>query len=254
MASNWSSNFAAIQHTYIPTSGENTNIDDLFKKKEEDINVIKMIEVKDEIVDLIHKKEEIEFTEEEKKIIQEGNDEDTDNFIGKIKEYIQEFIQLQGELNQLNDNFKGEIKILQDNISTLDNMIRFIEKLPEEHKDETIMKTIIESMNELSNKIMKNDKLKETRKEYIQKRKEIEKYIYFIQKLNNFNQCNICPVCFTNTVDHFVDPCGHTFCKDCIKTLRKNPEVDLYEIGRNDNSQCCFCRERIKTIRQLYFL
>ena len=31
-------------------------------------------------------------------------------------------------------------------------------------------------------------------------------------------------------------------------------EVDLYEIGRNDNSQCCFCRERIKTIRQLYFL
>ena len=56
MASNWSSNFAAIQHTYIPTSGENTNIDDLFKKREENINVIKMIEIKDEMVDLIHKK------------------------------------------------------------------------------------------------------------------------------------------------------------------------------------------------------
>ena len=82
----------------------------------------------------------------------------------------------------------------------------------------------------------------------------MEKYIYFIKKLNNFNQCNICPVCFTKTVDHFIDPCGHTFCKDCIQSLRNNPNQDLYEIGRNDNSQCCYCREKIKTIRQLYFL
>ena len=253
MDSSWASNFAGINYTYVPTDN-NTNIDELFKNKEDDNNVVKMIELKDEMVDLIHKKEEIEFTQEEKAVIQEGKDKDTDNLIGKIKEYIQEFIQLQGELNQINDKFKDEIKKLQNNISTLENMIQFLKKLPEEHKDETIMKTIIESMNTLSCKIMKNDKLKETREAYIQKRKEIEKYIYFIQKLNNFNQCNICPVCFTNTVDHFVDPCGHTFCKDCIKTLRKNQEIDLYEIGRIDNSQCFFCRERIKTIRQLYFL
>ena len=78
--------------------------------------------------------------------------------------------------------------------------------------------------------------------------------IYVIKKVNNFNQCNICPLCFEKTVDHFIDPCGHTFCKDCIQKLRKNKELDLYEIGRNDNSQCCFCKEKIKTIRQLYFL
>ena len=136
-----------------------------------------MIELKDEMVDLIHKKEEIEFTQEEKAVIQEGKDKDTDNLIGKIKEYIQEFIQLQGELNHINDKFKDEIKKLQNNISTLENMIQFLKKLPEEHKDETIMKTIIESMNTLSGKIMKNDKLKETREAYIQKRDIIDKGI-----------------------------------------------------------------------------
>ena len=79
-----------------------------------------------------------------------------------------------------------------------------LQKLPKDHKDETIMKSIIDSMNQLSQKILKNEKIKEIKKEYVQQRKEIEKYIYLIKKLNNFNQCNICPVCFTKTVDHFL--------------------------------------------------
>ena len=147
MDSSWASNFAGINYTYVPTDN-NTNIDELFKNKEDDNNVVKMIELKDEMVDLIHKKEEIEFTQEEKAVIQEGKDKDTDNLIGKIKEYIQEFIQLQGELNQINDKFKDEIKKLQNNISTLENMIQFLKKLPEEHKDETIMKTIMQASNQ----------------------------------------------------------------------------------------------------------
>ena len=55
MTSSWMSNFAGINHTYLPT--EDTNIDDLFKKKEEDTNVIKMIELKELLLDLIQGKE-----------------------------------------------------------------------------------------------------------------------------------------------------------------------------------------------------
>ena len=254
MTSSWMSNFAGINHTYLPT--EDTNIDDLFKKKEEDTNVIKMIELKELLLDLIQGKGEIDLTEEERKE-KEGGSEDKkemDTIVERIKEFMKEFIQLQDKLNQINERFQMEIKLLQQNISTIENMISFLQKLPNEHKDETIMKSIIDSMNQLSQKILKNEKIKGIKEEYVQERKVMEKYIHFIKKLNNFNQCNICPVCFTKTVDHFIDPCGHTFCRDCIQSLKKNPELDLYEIGRNDNSQCCYCRERIKTIRQLYFL
>ena len=253
MTSSWMNNFAGINHTYLPT--EDTNIDDLFKKKEEDTNVIKMIELKELLLDLIQGKEEIDLTEEEKKEKEGGEDKkEMDTIVERIKEFIQEFIQLQDKLDKVNERFQMEIRLLQQNISTIENMISFLQKLPNEHKDETIMKSIIDSMNQLSQKILKNEKIKGIKEEYVQQRKEVEKYIYFIKKLNNFNQCNICPVCFTRTVDHFIDPCGHTFCRDCIQSLKKSPELDLYEIGRNDNSQCCYCRERIKTIRPLYFL
>ena len=169
--------------------------------------------------------------------------------------FIQDFLQQQKGLDQINNSFQLELKTLQQNISTIENMISFLQKLPDNHKEEQIMENIIDNMNQLSSKILKNEKIKELKKEYLKKRKIIEKYIYLIKKLNNFNHCNVCPLCFTNTVDHFLDPCGHTFCKSCIQDhLRKNGELDLYQVGRNDNSQCCYCRERIKTVRQLYFL
>ena len=256
MASNWISNFAGVNHmTYIPM--ESTNIDDLFQKqKEGDENIIKMIELKEVLLDLIQGKEEIDITEEEKKEIENGGKENEkmNKTVETIKTLIQEFTQVQDNLNKINERFQTELKLLQQNISTIENMISFLQKLPKEHRDETIMKRIIDSMNELSQKILKNEKIQGIKKEYIQERKVMEKYIHFIKKLNNFNQFNICPLCFTKPVDHFIDPCGHTFCKDCIQSLKTNPNLDLYEIGRNDNSQCCYCREKIKTIRPLYFL
>ena len=253
MASNWMSNFAAVHHTYMPTDNS-TNIDDLFKKKEDDKNVVKMIELKEILLNLIQNKEEIDLTTEETEEVEGSVKDEEKELVETIKEYMKNFSQLQDGLNETNEKFQSEIKALKDNISTIENMISFLKKLPEEHKEDKYIQNIIDNMNELSKTIEKNEKIKQIRKEYVQKRKEIEKYLQFIKQLNNFNQCNLCPVCFTNPVDHFVDPCGHTFCKECITSLRNNPELDLYEIGRNDNSQCCFCRERIKTIRQLYFL
>ena len=172
MTSSWISNFAGVNHTYLPTE-ENT-IDDIFKKKEEDTNVIKMVELKELLLEIIQGKEEIDFTEEELKEIQIESMEDMNTIVDKIKGFIQEFIQLQNGLNQMNDKYQSEVKILKDNISTIENMIVFLKKLPENHKNETIMKSIIDSMNQLSKKILSNEKIKEIKKDYVQKRKEIE--------------------------------------------------------------------------------
>ena len=191
MASSWISNFAGVNHTsYIPT--ESTNIDDLFQRqKEEDGNIIKMIELKELLLDLIQGKEEIDITEEEKTEIEKGGKEKEkmNTIVETIQTLIQEFTQVQNKLNQINDRFQIEIKLLQQNISTIENMISFLQKLPKDHKDEIIMKRIIDSMNELSQKILKNEKIQGIKKEYVQQRKVMEKYIYlsfFISYRINF--------------------------------------------------------------------
>tara|TARA_Y100001935_G_C17310642_1_gene515833 strand:+ start:1710 stop:2498 length:789 start_codon:yes stop_codon:yes gene_type:complete len=259
-APTWTSTFAPVcQHSFMNLDNS-TDIDDLFLKKNEDVNIVKMLEMKGEILSLIQGKEEIELFEEEKEMIEkEGEKEETkkevEQLLETIQTYIEKFTLLHSELNKCNDLFQKEVQLLQKNVSTTESMIEFIKKIPEEQKDQENMNLIIEQMGILSKSIMDNKKIKEIRKNYVEKRKEFEKILLFIKKLNNFNQCNICPVCFTNPVDHFLDPCGHSICKSCIKDhLSKKDGLDLYEIGRNDGAQCCFCRERIKTIRQLYFL
>ena len=255
---NWISNFAPVcQHSFMGLDNS-TNIDDLFQK-EEDSSVIKMIELKGEVLSLIQGKEEFDLLkEEQKEIKEEGEKKETitelSELIQKIQTYIDKFNSIQKELNECNKNFQSEVTLLKKNVSTIETMIDFIKKIPNDQKNQENMKTIIDQMNKLSKTIMDNKNIKKIRKEYVQKRKEAEKIIQLIKKVNNLNHCNVCPLCFTNPVDHFTDPCGHTFCKECIqKTLQEDgPEINLYEIGRNKEVQCCFCRERIK--RPLYFL
>ena len=64
--SNWTSNFANIPYNFAPID-ESITIDSLFQKKEsekEDINIEKMIELKDEILSIIHDKEIIDLDED----------------------------------------------------------------------------------------------------------------------------------------------------------------------------------------------
>ena len=47
-----------------------------------------------------------------------------------------------------------------------------------------------------------------------------------------------CPVCLMNTVSHYNDPCGHTFCTMCMAAWKA--------------SDCCMCREPIRKRRKLF--
>lgn len=263
MSTNWVNNFASITDDLNVPMNNSTNIDDLFSnnKSNDDKNIVRMLELKGELLSLINGNDDFDLLEDEKDMIDKEKDkpsliDEIDQLNNKIHSYLEKFTKLQKELYKCNDDYQNEVHKLKKNIATTDSMIEFIKKLPDEHKDKDNIKIIIDQMNILSKNILDNEKIKEIRKNYIEKRKEAEQLITFIKKLNHMNQTNICPLCFTNTVDHFVDPCGHTFCKDCIKNhIRKgNENIDLYEIGRIDNSQCCFCRERINTVRPLYFL
>lgn len=45
----------------------------------------------------------------------------------------------------------------------------------------------------------------------------------------------LCPVCLSRNVNVFCDPCGHTFCNDCMKA-----------------DYCYLCRAKVKTTRKLF--
>ena len=74
--------------------------------------------------------------------------------IQKIKTIIPLFNEKQLKLHELNIQFQKELKILEENANTVDNMIMFLQKLPSEQKDDEIVQNIIQQMNVLCKKIM----------------------------------------------------------------------------------------------------
>tara|TARA_B100001123_G_scaffold189414_1_gene216244 strand:- start:5818 stop:6594 length:777 start_codon:yes stop_codon:yes gene_type:complete len=258
MSGLWNSNYAIINPQY---EEDMVSIDNFFLKKEENKEILRMLELKGAMLSIFEEKEEIHLTEDELKEIHSGDTKINENIAkmdGVLSELLDDFNKHQKELNQINKEFQKEYKNIQKNASMVENMIDFIKKLPNEYQNNTVINEIIEKMNKLCSDITKNHKIMQIREEYLQKRKKTEEMLQIIKKFNNFNQTNTCPVCFKNQVDHFIDPCGHTFCKECIQqmTEKENSEeaVELYEIGRNMDTQCCLCRIGVKSVRPLYFL
>jgi hypothetical protein len=54
--------------------------------------------------------------------------------------------------------------------------------------------------------------------------------------LKSTNTIHMCPICLTNEVDAFIDPCGHTLCTQCSKI-----------------SFCHMCRTKVKVVKNIYF-
>lgn len=46
----------------------------------------------------------------------------------------------------------------------------------------------------------------------------------------------VCPICLTNEVDTYLDPCGHTLCKTC-----------------NRDKFCHMCRTQVRSSRKIYY-
>ena len=116
------------------------------------------------------------------------------------------------------------------------------------NNNDNSLKEIIIRLNDYSQKITENDKLKESKNKYIQKRKELNSYLYFIQNINEWNIANMCPICLTTKIDTYCNPCGHTFCKTCLDKNPSNSENNF------NSSKCPICREYISEMRKLYLI
>lgn len=201
------------------------------------------IEIKELLIDALNNKNILNIENEG-----EYKNEEIDEIITKIESFEPKFMKLQEELDKLSEEYNKEKNNTEKNIKKLDSSILFMKSVEEEYKnnDENI-KDIIEKLNKYSSTIKDNDKLLQIKEKYICKRKELNSYIYFIQKLNKWNTSSICPICITNRIDSYCNPCGHTACGDCLN--RNNMINNSY-----NSNKCPICREYINEIRKLFFI
>jgi len=199
------------------------------------------IQVKELLLDALQGREIIPIDNKEYK------NEEIDKIVTKIETFSTEFHLLQKELDGLHDQYNKEVVKTTDNIRKIESSIQLMKKMEDEYQTDDMVKAIVDNLNDYSKKIQDNDKLSDRKQEYIQKRKELNSYLYFIQKLNRWNIFAICPICITEKIDSYCNPCGHTACRKCLERSSS--------IGSNFNqNKCPICREYVMDIRKLYFI
>jgi hypothetical protein len=132
------------------------------------------------------------------------------------------------------------------NLSNLSNPSNPINPINPSGTDEKV-KQIIESLKDYIHEIGENNKLKIAKEDYLQKRKLLNRHIYLINSINCWNVSAICPICITDKIDSYCNPCGHTACRSC---LDKNSNT----INNVNHNRCPICREQVMDIRKLYLI
>lgn len=125
----------------------------------------------------------------------------TTSTISNIKQQSESLSQIHEELSDISSTFVNSLLEKQDSIiADLQTNIGLL--ICKKDKLEAILKALATSYN-----ILKNAPIHHT-----------------------------CPICITNEIDVFLEPCGHTLCHNCNKSIF-----------------CHMCRTKIKSARRLFF-
>ena len=163
-----------------------------------------------------------------------------------LKELLIEILQGR-ETVEIDKEYQKQIDITEKNVNKIKETIKYMKNIEEDYKIDESVKELVTKMNEYSQKIYDNDKLGDIKKRYIEKRKQLNSHLYLIQKLNKWNTTAICPICITDKIDSYCNPCGHTACNKCLERNSRS------ENNINSN-KCPICREYVMDIRKLYFI
>jgi len=197
--------------------------------------------IRELLIDLLQGRETIKIDNKNYK------NEEIDNIVDKIESFQSEFEKIQDELFELDKDYQKQSDTTQKNVNKIHESIKYMRKIEEDYKVDDSVKEIVEKMTVYSQKIYDNDKLGDIKSKYIEKRKQLNSYLYFIQKINKWNVSAICPICITDKIDSYCNPCGHTACRKC---LERNSQVE----NNLNSNKCPICREYVMDIRKLYFI
>ena len=199
------------------------------------------IQIRDNLLNILNNKDILPIDDPEFK------DEEIDNIILKLKEFTKNFNSLQEDLDEAHNKYLAYLKNTQENIKKINNSIQLIETCNKEYESDVKVKSIIDPLLEYIKSIDKNDKLNEYKNEYIKRRKLFNKHLYLINTINNWNTSAICPICLTNKIDSYCNPCGHTTCRKCLDKMSN-------VVNNINHNKCPICRDHIMDIRKLFFI
>jgi len=199
------------------------------------------VKIKENLMNILQDKDIIPINDENFKC------EKIDTIINEIKILNGELLTLQVELDEYHKKYNDELKKTKENVDKIDCSIQFIKTCNKEYDSNEKVKAIIDSLNEYIKTINENDNLKKAKEEYINKIKQMNKHLCLLHTINGLNTSAVCPICITDKIDSYFNPCGHTTCKSCFD---KNNNIS----NRNNFNKCPICRENVMDVRKLYFI
>lgn len=173
---------------------------------------------------------------EHKKIVNEFQQTVID-FIEKINKQKEIILTKEKDFKISYENIKNDIDKLKD-------FYNFMSTIDNKYSD-VVFENINQSILDVSEKINDNNNHEQIKKDFLKENFIYNLYIDCIKSINTFNSGNTCSLCLQRPVDTFMEPCGHTACSECIKTLQnRNGEY---------NCNCFLCRKSIFKFHKLYF-
>lgn len=238
-------NFSSLNYDDEPLEMFNRNIRD-FNNITEPVCIANnltdvSIQIRENLINILNDKDILPIDDPDFK------DEEIDDIVSKLKGFTKNFDTLQKDLDIAYQKYEDASKTTQENIQKINNSIQLIKTCSKEYDSDSSTKNIIDSLKDYIKTINENDKLSVIKEEYIQKRKLLNKHIYLINTINSYNTSAICPICITDKIDSYCNPCGHTSCRKC---LDKSSNI----INNVNHNKCPICREHIMDIRKLYFI
>ena len=119
-----------------PTHGLNT-----IQIKEINPQVQPLIEIKESILDIINKNEDIPMEDKDLE------NTEVETLINKIQELTPSFQKLQDELSEIDKQYKEEVKVIKKKISSIDSMIAFINQISYSNIDTNDLQELNNFMN-----------------------------------------------------------------------------------------------------------
>ena len=202
------------------------------------------IQIRENLMNILNNKSILPIDDPEFK---DESCKEIDDIISKLKGFTKDFDTLQKDLDEAYQKYEDCFENTNKDIQKINNSIQLIETCSKEYDTDSSTKSIIDSLKDYIKTINENNKLSITKEEYIKKRKLLNKHIYLMNSINGYNTSAICPICITNKIDSYCNPCGHTACRKC---LDKASNI----VNNINHNKCPICRDHVMDIRKLYFI
>ena len=158
-----------------------------------------------------------------------------------IKETITEFNKVSLEKQKIDDTLKNTKKLASEIQKNLDYLKHI--SIANEIESDTIHNTVDEMsylLSSISDSIECNFN---KRKESIEKKLTsitctLKTFSEAYGILKSINSNSTCPICLTNSIEVYIQNCGHSTCAECM----------------SKTTFCYFCRVRIDKVQKIYML